>query len=176
VRVDRGLLIPKDVVVPLSWARVVSAEQIELLVPYDDLLGLPEYRSDDEIRADILRRVFEDPRFEGLDRYTLKAEVVAGVVRLSGRVRSAEIKLAVQELAASTRGVLSVKNELLADDEIAANVEHALRSAGLPLNDLAVSVLLGQVKLRGIPPSPEVRDKAMQNARSVAGVHSVEIV
>jgi osmotically-inducible protein OsmY len=134
---------------------------------------LPEYRPDDEIAADILRRLAEDPRFKGLDRYTLKAKVQAGVVWLTGRVRTAEHKLAAEQLASTTPGVLSVRDELIADDEVAANIERALRDAGLPLTDLEVAVLLGQVKLRGRVATRLDREAAERVARSVPGVESI---
>jgi osmotically-inducible protein OsmY len=84
--------------------------------------------------------------------------------------------MAAQELAAATRGVLRVNNELLADDEIAAHVEHELRSAGVPMDNVTVSVLLGQVNLRGLAPSPEVRERAVRIARATDGVESVQIL
>lgn len=52
VRMSNGLLVPRDVVVPLTWARTVTPDRIELVASRDDLLGMPEYRDDDEIRAD----------------------------------------------------------------------------------------------------------------------------
>src|SRR5207237_265709 len=111
-----------EVVVPIE-----SIERTDLGVVYVrssavDLGQFPEYRDDDEIQADILNCVFEDPRVSDLDRYTLKIQVKAGVVRLTGRVRSADVKLAVEQIAASRPGVVSVQNELWADDEIGSHV------------------------------------------------------
>jgi Mg2+/Co2+ transporter CorC/osmotically-inducible protein OsmY/sporulation protein YlmC with PRC-barrel domain len=173
VRLTTGLLTPREVVVPLTWARSISSSRIELSALRAELLDLPEYRPDDEIAADILRRLAEDPQFQGLDRYTLKAKVQAGVVWLTGRVRTAEHKLAAEQLASTTPGVLSVRDELIADDEVAANIERALQNAGLPLTDLEVAVLLGQVKLRGRVATRPDREAAERVARSVPGVESI---
>ena len=134
---------------PLSWARTITRESIELAVESDELDGLPEFRPDDEIGIDILQRLDESPTFQGLDRYTARVDVDAAVVRLSGRVRTSVLKQAAEELAASVRGVLSVDNQLIADDELAIHVQAALRARSLQLEDLDVSVLVGQVRLRG---------------------------
>ena len=173
VRLSEAPLLSRDVLVPLSWARTITPERVELAASRDDLLALPEYRDDDEIQADILRRLFDDTRFVGLDRYTLKVEVKGGLVRLEGRVSTTAARSAAEELAAATPGVLSVQNELVADDEVAANVERALRSSGIQLEALEVSVLLGQVKLKGIAATASDGQAAARLASSVPGVESV---
>jgi osmotically-inducible protein OsmY len=167
------LLVPRDIVVPLTWARSITPESIELAARRDELLELPEFHSDDEIRPAILRRLAQDARFDGVDRYTLTVEVQGGVVRLGGRVRTAELKRAAEELAASVPGVVSVTNEAIADDELADSLKHALRAAGVQVEDLEVSVLLGQVKLRGHAATPDDSRRAEQLARSFPGVQSV---
>jgi osmotically-inducible protein OsmY len=169
VRLTKGLLVPRDVVVPLSWARYVSSERVELTVSVDDLLGLPEYRDDDEIRAAILEELVSDPRFAGLDQHTVKVEVKAGVVRLSGRVLRSETRQAASEIAGRQHGVVAVQNDLEADDEIAARVRAALEAAGI--EGVEVSVLLGRVKLRGAAATPD----AIRIAEGVPGVESVEL-
>jgi Mg2+/Co2+ transporter CorC len=170
VRLTKGLLVQRDVVVPLTLARVVSASRIELSARIDDLLALPEYRDDDEIQASLLKELVADPRLAGLDQHLVKVEVKAGVVRLTGRVRTSSAKQAAGEIAERTRGVLAVENDLVADNEIAANVKRALRSAGIHAE--VVSVLLGRVKLRGVtPPSPEV----VRVVARLPGVESVDI-
>jgi osmotically-inducible protein OsmY len=167
------LLGSRNVVVPLSWARSVSPERIELTASRDEVLGLPDYRPDDAIRVGMLRRLSEDPRFEGIDRYTLKFEVEGGMVRLTGRVRGAALKLAAEELVASTPGVVAVHNELIADDELALSVERALRASGLRLSELEISVLLGLVKLRGRAATKADREAAANIARAIPGVETV---
>jgi osmotically-inducible protein OsmY/sporulation protein YlmC with PRC-barrel domain len=163
-----------DVVVPLSWARSIRPERIELAVSRAELAELPEFRTDEEIEAEVLRRFAADARFAGIDRYTLNVSVDGGVVRLKGRARSVELKRAAEELARTTPGVLAVDNEVIADDELAAEVERALRAdPRLHFEELEVLVLLGQVKLRGRVPTPDERRHAGELARHVAGVESV---
>jgi magnesium and cobalt transporter len=173
VRLSNGLLAPREVAVPIALARTITPRRIELAVHRDELLEQPEFRPDDEIGVDVLRRVSEDPRFQGIDRYTLKVDVDGGFVRLSGRVRTTELKQAAEELAASTRGVLAVDNNVIADDELAARIEAELRASGVQLEDLEVSVLLGQVRLRGRAATPADRDAADRLVRAVPGVESV---
>ena len=59
-------------------------------------------------------------------------------------------RLAAEELAATTRGVLSVQNQLVADDEVAVSVERALCSSGIKLEDLEALAGLRQVNLGGV--------------------------
>jgi putative hemolysin len=174
VRMSSGWLPPREVVVPIALARTITPERIELAVNRAELLELPEFRSDDEIGVDVLRCLNEDPRFQGIDKYTLQVSVDGGVVRLSGRVRTTELKLAAEELAAQTRGVLAVDNKLIADDELAARIERELRANGVHVDGIDVSVLLGQVRLRGQAATPAERDVADRIARTVAGVESVK--
>jgi osmotically-inducible protein OsmY len=142
-----------------------------LAVSCQYLVELPEFRSDEEIKSEVLRRLHDDARFVGIERYTLRVDVDAGVVRLQGRVRTTDLKRAAEELARGVRGVLSVTNDVLADDEIARQVEDAM--AELRVADVEVRVLLGQVTLRGWVESPEQRRAAAHLARSVPGVRSV---
>ena len=125
------------------------------------------------MRIELLRRLNEDPRFQGIDRYTQKIEVYGGFVRLSGRVRTCDLKQAAEQLARGTSGVLSVDNQLIADEELVVGVERALRGEGLDIQDLEVSALLGRVTLRGRAATPEVSAAAERLARGVPGVESV---
>jgi Mg2+/Co2+ transporter CorC/osmotically-inducible protein OsmY len=174
VRMSSGLLPPREVVVPIALARTITPERIELAATRAELLELPEFRPDEEIGVDVLRRLHEDPRFQGIDQYTIQVEVDGGVVRLLGRVRTTELKRAAEELAAQTRGVLAVENKLIADNELAARIEQELRASGVHTDDIEVAVLLGQVRLRGQAATPAERDIADRIARAVAGVESVK--
>jgi Mg2+/Co2+ transporter CorC/osmotically-inducible protein OsmY/sporulation protein YlmC with PRC-barrel domain len=174
VRLSNRLLAPREIVVPIAWARAITRERIELAVNRAELLEAPEFRPDDEIAADVLRRVNEDPRFQGIDRFTLKVDVDGGVVRLSGRVRTTELKEAAGELAAHTRGVLAVDNNLIADDALATRIKTELRANDVRLEDLEVSVLLGQVRLSGRAKTSADRAAAERLVRARPDVQSVK--
>jgi osmotically-inducible protein OsmY len=73
-----------------------------------DFLDLPEVHPDDDVSAAILRQLAEDPRCAGIERYTLTVEVQGGVARLGGHTRTAELKRAAEDLAASVPGVVAV--------------------------------------------------------------------
>jgi osmotically-inducible protein OsmY len=173
VRVTLGFLVPRDVVIPLAWARSITSTRVELAVSRNDVLQAPEFRSDDEIAVELLRRLSADPRFQGIDQYTHRIDVYGGLVLLSGRVRSCALKLAAQELALTTPGVLSVDNQLIADEELVRNVERALQGEGVAIQDLEVSALLGRVTLRGVAATADVIEKAERLAREVRGIASV---
>jgi Mg2+/Co2+ transporter CorC/osmotically-inducible protein OsmY len=174
VRLSKRLFVVREVVVPIAWARTITPDRIELAVNRAELQELPEFRPDDEILVDVLRRLNNDPRMQGIDGYTLKVDVDSGVVRLSGRVRTIEHVHAAEEVAARTRGVLAVDNELVADDELATRIYAELRGQRVRLENLEVSVLLGQVRLRGHAETATDRDAAERIARGIAHVELVE--
>jgi hypothetical protein len=131
VVVRRAVLGPlgsRDVVVPLAWARSISEERIELAVGCGDLELLPEYRPDSELLDAIYQALSEDPRFQGVEFYTLHPEVVNGVVTLRGHVRTAELRAAAEAVVRGVRGVLGVNNQLVADDELSEAVARALEA------------------------------------------------
>jgi osmotically-inducible protein OsmY/sporulation protein YlmC with PRC-barrel domain len=174
VRLRLGLLARRDVVVPLAWATRITSDCIELAVRRDELAALPEFHLDEEIVDEIRARLHDDPRFQGVDFYGIDVQVDGGVARLRGHVRRADLKQVAEEIAAAVPGVLSVENEVVADDELADRVEHALRAdARLEREDLEVVALLGMVELRGRVATPEQREAAAETAGRVSGVENV---
>jgi osmotically-inducible protein OsmY len=170
----RGLRLPRDVVVPLSWARSITPERIELAVGCDELDLLPEYRPDEEIADNVLQRLHDTPQFQGVDLDSVHIEVNGGVVWLGGHVRSRDLRELAGEVATRVPGVLRVENALIADDELAAEVERALLAdERLHAVDLQVDVLLGVVELRGSVATPDERDEAARVASRVPGVEAV---
>ncbi len=169
-----GMLAPRDIIVPLSWAKSITSEEIELAVSCEEVDLLPEYRTDVEILADIYQALRDDQRFEGVDFYALHVDVDEGIVRLRGHVRTLELKQAAEEIAWRVRGVLGVDNSLVADEEIVQAVTAAItHDSRLNVRDLRVVSLLGAVDLEGKVASEQEREIAAEVARRVPGVQGV---
>jgi len=169
-----GMLAPRDIIVPLSWATRITPEEIELGVSCDEVELLPEYRPDVEILGEVYQALREDPRFEGVDFYAVHVEVDEGIVRLRGHVRTRELRQAAEELAWRVRGVLGVDNGLFADEEITQEVAKAIEGdSRVTVRDLKVTSLLGAVELEGVVSSDAEREVVAEIARRVPGVQGV---
>lgn len=171
----KGRFATRDLIVPLSWAAEITRERILLDADARQLDHLPEYRPDDEIGHDVEQALYEAPAFtNGPDFYTIRVAVRDGVVTLQGNVRDGARKREAEHVARKVRGVLDVRNELVADEELASAVEHALRGdERLRIDDLRVESLLGLVLLRGRVESSEQREEAARVVHRVRGVQAV---
>jgi hyperosmotically inducible periplasmic protein len=69
-----------------------------------------EYASDTSVTASIKSRMIED---KSVSAAAISVETLNGVVQLSGFARSAEERRRAGEIAASTRGASSVRNDIV---------------------------------------------------------------
>jgi osmotically-inducible protein OsmY len=111
---------------------------------------------------------------------TVKAD--AGVVRLTGAVRSQRERAAAEQAAFGVPGVIDVANDLhvqaggaaCRDMHVAHAVRHALVSNPFVPDDLISSnVADGVVRLHGIVSEPVERDEAERSIRALPGVRQV---
>jgi osmotically-inducible protein OsmY len=111
---------------------------------------------------------------------TVKAD--AGVVRLTGAVRSLRESVAAEQAAFGVPGVIDVANDLhiqaggaaYGDMHVAHAVRHALVSNPFVPDDLISSnVADGVVRLHGIVSDPAERDEAERSIRKLPGVRQV---
>lgn len=138
----------------------------------------PVFRSDDEIRRDVIDALATDP---ATDSYAISVKVDGGNVTLSGKVDSYGEKYLCNEVAKGVRGVKKVTEEIKIDyktkrpdREIAEEVEAQLRDdVRIDAGRVAVKVQDGQVRLSGTVPSAAEKTRANSSAW-VAGVHSVD--
>jgi len=173
--VRRGFLRKRDYIVP--WKRIAgcSSDRIVLDLMKQDLASLPMFRPDYEI-ADDLQRAFHAPREpEDYSAFLgIATSVEAGVLELSGNVCSGIRRRQAELIAGAVPGVLDVRNRLVADDELAAEVDRALKRVdGVTISRLRVDVFLGLVRLRGTVGSSSQRALATSVARSFAGVRAI---
>jgi hyperosmotically inducible periplasmic protein len=143
-----------------------------------------QYVDDTVLTAKVKADLMKDDAAKASD---IKVKTNAGVVQLSGFVGSEAARQRAEQLATSTEGVKSVRNDLsvqskqesagqyVADTAITAKVKAALLAddevRGLAIN---VETLKGTVQLSGAAKSASARDKAEQLAKSVEGVTAVQ--
>jgi uncharacterized protein YrrD len=136
--VRRGSLLSRDRTVPVEWVREITHDRIFLDVILAELEQLPEYRSDDEITADVLNALWY-----GSDLSTANLQFVEvrtrdgidGIVELNGHILTEQDRAVTERIARGVDGVLGVRNHLQSFQELArANqVAEHLRSGQSPI-------------------------------------------
>lgn len=174
--VRQGWLTRRDIIVPLDWAVEISERRIVLDARDWQIEQLPDYRPDEEIAEDVRQALYDAPQFhDGADFFAMQVSVRDGVVTLRGNVRNSVRRIEAERIARRVRGVIDVRNELLADDALELLVAQALRSDGrLQIHDLVVTSMLGLVRLHGRVPDAQQRELAAQVARHVTGVQAID--
>jgi osmotically-inducible protein OsmY/sporulation protein YlmC with PRC-barrel domain len=173
--VRQSLLPPRDRLVPVDWVTGVTEAVVTLAATRADLSALPEYHQDEELADNILDAWWGDPILHALlIDSDLQPVVRAGIATLEGYARSSVQRRRLEELARKVPGVLDVRNEVVADDELELAVARALakdpRTRG---HDIQVQSYLGNIYLRGIVIDPETREAAAENAGRMPRVKTI---
>lgn len=132
-----------------------------------------------QIRADVLAALGRDPL---TNPWTIQVEVTDGIVTLKGHVESRGERLLCERIASRVRGVRSVNNRIeysprpsRADKDIELEIEERLSSDNSISSPLVeVSVLNGEVNLKGSVGSAADRRTTIAVAWNVSGVTSVD--
>jgi osmotically-inducible protein OsmY len=165
-------------VVPLAWVRVAGPAGAAVLLDADRAMleRCPPLRPDAALAADV-----GDALAAGLDRQLpprslagVRVTVDAGAVTLSGALPRASYQQAAQACARRVPGVLGVRDETVADDDLVTAVAQALLAdPQTRVAHLLVSCRRGQVWLDGALPAGADVATAGALAAAVPGVRSV---
>jgi hypothetical protein len=124
--VRRGDVVGRDTIVPMAWVQEVTGNPIVLDASRDRLGSLPEYRPDDEMTDAVLSLLWYRSNTRPDDLRYVRVRTRDGVVHLTGKTRTEQSRMAIEERARSVRGVLGVCNELRTFEALAAAAQ-ALR-------------------------------------------------
>ncbi|MFN7947573.1 MAG: BON domain-containing protein [Blastocatellia bacterium] len=140
------------------------------------------YKSDEQIRNEVMRELRWDTRVEPLEIAVIASK---GVVTLTGTVSSYARKIAAQEAAHRVYGVLDVANDIQVkasgarartDTEIARAVRRALEwDVLVPDEHIRSTVTEGRVTLEGeveMISQREDAERAVRYLHGVSGVHN----
>ncbi|WP_029214616.1 BON domain-containing protein [Kallotenue papyrolyticum] len=162
----------RRVIVPIDWVRELHEQVIVLHTWNPHQRGVPSYtptRSDAELAAHVRSALEAHPDLAGVE-----VRVEGSVAQLSGNVASVAAKAEADAIARAVPGIVDVRNALMPDTALTARITAAL--ADDPVTALApieVISLLGVVTLQGRVPTPAIRERAEQIARSIPGVRTV---
>ena len=172
--VMRLVYLGREVIVPMDWVGESDAENVHLSVNRHALEGLPGYRPDSVIAAEVDRALWNDDVLRESDYDEIDVVVSNGVVSLNGYVMTLTIKARVEQAARTVHDALDVENHLIADDQVVIAVAQALdQDAHTREQMVYVNARNGIVSLSGEVSSAAVRAAVEECAASVPVVRGV---
>jgi len=162
-----------DTLLPENVVTKIDANQITISLPDATLQTLPPYRTDEELRAEVERILFDlAPLHVDLRGITLR--VIDGVLYLNGNISSSLRGDIVEDQALGIQGLLEIKNRLVGDDLLACDLALAL-GRDPHTRDLPIGVYprLGVVRLSGAVHNEQQKTTAEEITKGFPGVRGV---
>jgi osmotically-inducible protein OsmY len=165
-------------VVPLAWARPAASAPAPVLLAADRamLARCPPLRADADLGAAVLAALAAGAGTHLPPRAlaAVRVAVAEGAVTLSGAVPRAAHRRAARACAQGVPGVLGVRDETVADEDLVVGVAQALvADPDTRVAHLLVTCRGGQVWLDGRLPSAAAQTTASALAAAVPGVAAV---
>ena len=151
----------------------ITADRVAVTIPGATFQALPAYRSDADLQQDV-DSMLSDLTAYHLDYKGMTARVLDGILHLDGNISSSLRADVVEDQASGVQGLLGIKNNLIGDDTLAADLASALgrdeRTHDLPIG---VYPKLGMIRLGGAVHTPQQKAAAEEIARSFPNVRGV---
>ncbi len=171
--VARNLLSGRDTLLREQYVTSLGPGPITVSIDSVQLQTLPPYRSDRELQKEVDQIIF-DLGFLHIDLKGMSMRVLDSVLYMEGNISSTLRGELARDQVAGVVGLLEIRNELIGDDTLAAEIARALgqdeRTRGLPVG---VYPDLGVVRLSGSVRSAGQRDAASEIAKKFPGVRGV---
>jgi osmotically-inducible protein OsmY len=163
----------QDTLLPEQYVTTIESGHVIVTLPDAILNALPPYRPDDELQQEVERILFDLPPLH-IDLKGISIRVLDGVLYLDGNVSSQLRADIVEDQVLGIPGLLEIKNNLVGDDQLAADLAMALardsRTRDLPIG---VYPRLGEVRLSGAVHTSQQKAVAEEIVRDFPGVRSV---
>lgn len=163
----------QDTLLHESYVTSVAADKVTVSIPDDKLNALPPYRSDRELQQEV-ESILYDLTPLHIDLKAINIRVLDSVLYLEGNISSTLRSDIVRDQVLGVEGLMEIKNRLVADDQLAADLALALgqddRTRDLPIG---VYPRLGVVRLSGAVHNSQQKAAAEEIAKSFPGVRSV---
>ncbi|HEY3991771.1 MAG TPA: BON domain-containing protein [Ktedonobacteraceae bacterium] len=171
--VARNVPNGRDTLLNERYISALASDQITLAIDPQVLDSLPPYRSDRELQKEVDEIVF-DLGFLHIDLKGLRLRVLDSVLYMEGNISSTLRGELTRDQVAGVRGLLEIKNNLIGDDTLAADIAYAL-SQDERLRDQPIGVYpqLGVVRLSGSVRSTQQKAAASEIAQKFDGVRGV---
>jgi osmotically-inducible protein OsmY len=163
----------QDTLLAEEYITNIMADRVMVSIPETTLQKMPAYRSDADLQQEVERVLFDLTSLH-VDYKGMTIRVLDGVLYLDGNISSSLRADVVQDQASGVQGLLGIKNNLIGDDTLAADLASALgrdeRTHDLPIG---VYPKLGVVRLGGAVHTPQQRAAAEEIARTFPNVRGV---
>jgi hypothetical protein len=171
--VVQNLLPGRQTLLRNQYISALAPGQINVLADLSLLKSLPPYRSDLALQREVEQIVFDLP-FLHIDLKGVHMRVLDSVLYMSGNISSTLRATLTYNQVAGVEGLLEIKNDLVGDDALAANIARALgqdeRTRKLPIG---IYPELGVVRLSGSVQNAQQKDTVISLVRGFAGVRDV---
>jgi osmotically-inducible protein OsmY len=151
----------------------LSTGQVRVNISEAQLNALPPYRTDRELQQEVERILFDLTPLH-IDLKGMSIRVLDGVLYLDGNISSSLRGDIARDQVEGVPGLLEIKNRLVGDDTLAADLAMALgrdpRTRDLPIG---VYPRLGVVRLSGAVHNGQQKAAATEIASNFPGVRSV---
>ena len=135
---------------------------------------LPVYRRDPDLLQAVVDALAAHPGLSSADRRGIREEVVDGVVRLTGNVRTPQARAAALAAVSAVPGPLAIRDHLIDDSQLEIDIARALDRAGVTRRSrVYVRAAQGEVTLSGFADSAVVLPEIERVASRVEGARSV---
>ncbi len=163
----------QDTLLSEEYITNITADRVTATIPDTTLQALPAYRSDADLQQEVERVLFDLTALH-VDYKGMTIRVLDGVLYLDGNISSSLRSDVVQDQASGVQGLLGIKNRLVGDDTLAADLASALgrdeRTRDLPIG---VYPKLGVIRLSGAVHTPQQKVAAEEIARSFPHVRGI---
>jgi osmotically-inducible protein OsmY len=171
--VARNVPAGRDTLLREQYIGELAPGQITITANEQVLSALPPYRSDRELQKEVDDIMF-DLGFLHIDLKGLRLRVLDSVLYMEGNISSALRGELARDQVAGVTGLLEIKNDLIGDDTLAADIARALgqdeRTRDLPIG---VYPQLGVVRLSGSVRTAQQKEAAAVITRGFEGVRGV---
>jgi len=163
----------QDTLLSQEYITNITADHVTVSIPDATLQALSPYRSDADLQQEVERVLFDLTPFH-VDAKGMNVRVLDGILYLDGNISSSLRADVVQDQASGVQGLLGIKNNLVGDDTLAADLARALgrdeRTHDLPIG---VYPKLGVVRLSGAVHTPQQKVAAEEIARAFPHVRGI---
>lgn len=171
--VARNLLAGRDTLLRAQYVTSPGPGPITVSIDSAQLQTFPPYRSDRELQREVDQIIF-DLGFLHIDLKGMSMRVLDSVLYMEGNISSALRGELVRDQVAGVTGLLEIRNNLVGDDTMAAEIARALgqdeRTRDLPIG---VYPDLGVVRLSGSVRNTGQQNAAGEIAKKFSGVRGI---
>jgi osmotically-inducible protein OsmY len=164
----------QDTLLRAEYVTGIEQDHITVTISDEALNALPPYRSDAALQQEVESMLFDLTPMH-VDLKGISARVLDSVLYLDGNISSSLRADIAQDQVYGVEGLLEIKNNLIGDDQLAADLARALgqdaRTRDLPIG---VYPKLGVVRLSGAVHTAAQKAAAEEIARKFPGVRSVD--